>query len=755
MWQTLRLSPQKNPASTDSTGTARELIQSTARLLILATGGLYAAWYFASIATRAFDGRVWLLTALVLPVVFLPLYLLPRRLLLALVLWHLGLAAALVAAAGLFQTPEVLLFASLLPLMAVLTFGWPAGLLAEAGLVGAVLALERAPTLFFLPPSYSAVIVVGGLVSGLLGWAASHSLFTVLEWALFSFAQAQTNMEEARQHRGQMATVVKDLDQAYYRLERANAALAAAWAAADQAERFKTEFVTNVSHELRTPLNLIVGFSEIMLTAPESYAGLQLPGPYRSDLNSIYHSAQHLLSLVDDVLDLARIEVGKIMLAREDVDIVALVTDALSLVRDYINNKGLELRVDFEPDLPPLWIDHLRIRQVLLNLLVNAARFTDHGWIGVSLSRQGDAVLVKVSDSGRGIPPQDLPKIFEEFRTTEQPTSAWHSGTGLGLPISKKFVELHQGRMEVESIPGRGTTFWFTLPSAPVASRAAAEDGARAIWPGSQRDDLVVVVHEDLQVIPLLQHYLPSVRLVGATSLAEGVALAEEARALALVSEAGPGLGSVPPAFPLITCPLPSSRRVARALGAVDFLLKPVAAHDLLAALDRIDKPIRRVLIAEEDPELARLFRRMLRSRIAPPDCLEAYSAAEALRLAAETLPDLVLLSLEISRGQGRHVLAQLAALPALAGLPVILISGQSTDYLREALPSPIQLSRAEGFQLAEVVQTLEAMFSVLAPSWRRRAPPPTGPAPAAAPPASPASADTPPLPASPPAVAR
>jgi CheY-like chemotaxis protein len=148
-----------------------------------------------------------------------------------------------------------------------------------------------------------------------------------------------------------------------------------------------------------------------------------------------------------------------------------------------------------------------------------------------------------------------------------------------------------------------------------------------------------------------------------------------------------------------------------------------------------------------------RLFRRMLRSRIAAPDCLEAYSGDEALRLAEAARPDLMLLSLEISRGQGRQVLAQVAAHPALAGLPIILTSGQSTDYLREALPSPIQLSRAEGFQLAEVVQTLEAMFSVLAPGWRRRVS--TGPGPAAAPLASPALADTPPRPASSPTAAR
>lgn len=742
MWQTLRIAPRAN---TEFTAAATELVRSTARVLIWTTSVCYLAWYFFVVATQPFDLRVWVMTLVMLPIGFGPLYLLRRHLTAGLLAWHVGLAGAITFGFYLFGSPEITLFYTLLPFMAIITFGWQAGVLAGVAIVATALGIMRLPGMPFLPGDYLPLIIGGGLFGGLMGWASVHALFTVVHWSLFSFAQAQRNMDEARLHRAQMARVLKDLDQAYYRLERANAALAAAWAAADEAEHFKTEFVTNVSHELRTPLNLIVGFSEVMLTAPESYEGVQLPGPYRSDVNAIYRSAQHLLALVDDVLDLARIEVGKINLAREEVDLAGLVTDAVAMVSDYVATKGLELRVDILPDLPPLWIDRLRIRQVLLNLLVNAARFTERGWISVSVARQGEEMLVKVTDTGRGIPAQDLPKVFEEFRTTEQPTSTWHSGTGLGLPISKRFVELHRGRMGVESQYGQGTTFWFALPCVQTSTTepvVAAAEKASPLLAANGVEGSVVVVHEDAHIIAFLQHYVSGYRLIGVTNMEEGLALAGEIRALAVVAEAGTDPPNAPHDIPVVTCPLPSGQRIARALGAVDFLVKPVSSRDLLAAVSRVERPVRRVLIVDEEPELARLFRRMLRSRIAVQDCLEAYDSEEALRLLQGEKPDLVLLSLEMPRGAVGGVLEHMAIAPDLAGIPVILTSAHSADHVSGPMTSPIQVHKPEGFHVAEVVVVLEALLNALAPSWRQLGS--TAPGPARGRAGSPVSAETP-----------
>ncbi len=720
MWYGLRIPSDAKP---DFIRSVTELQQTTLRNFVLAVGGVYALWHLVATVTwpERLGWEAWLIAPLVLLSCLATLYLCGRHFLIAQVIWLVGLAGAITVAIDVLRLREIAFFYAFLPFMAVITAGWPAGLAAEGMVIGAVVWLSRPGGMALLPPTYRLGIVAVGAFAGLLGWAAVHALLTAVQWYLYSYTQAEQNMEEARQHRAQLARVLKDLDQAYHRLERAQASLVAAWKAKDEAERFKTDFVTNVSHELRTPLNLVVGFAEMMMTSPESYGGVPLPGPYRSDLNAIYHSAQHLLALVDDVLDLARIEAGKFALAREKVDIASLVEEAVNVVRDYITAKGLELQIRLSDDLPPLWIDRLRIRQVLLNLLVNAARFTERGWIRVDVSQEGEEVVVRVTDTGRGIPEQDLPRLFEEFRTTEQPISTWHSGTGLGLPISKKFVELHHGRMGVESVHGQGTSFWFTLPCAP------APEGGRHVGRLSHphpvarlgaSERIVVIVHDDPRIPPLLQRYLDGYRVVGARELQEGARLVEELRPLAVVGDEATPLPEVPDDVLLVRCPLPSSRRTAQMMGAVDYLVKPVARQELLETIDRMDRPVRRVLIADDEPEVVRLFRRMLRPRFPAQDCLEAYNGDEALRLMRTQKPDLVLLDLAMPEVDGRSVLERMALDPELADIPVVIVSARGQDQASLRLSGPIQLSRPGGFQLGEIVRALEAAFNALAPGW-------------------------------------
>lgn len=721
MWYGLRIRPE---AGSDFVRSVTELQQSTLRNIVLAVGGVYALSHLVATVTwpEAFGWEVWFITPVVLLTCLLALRLLSKHLLIAQAVWQLGLASAIALAVYVLQVREIAFLYALLPLMAVITAGWPAGLAAEAMVIGFVGWLSLSAAVPSLPLTYSLGIVAGGAFTGLLGWAAIHALLTAVQWYLYSYTEAERNMEEARQHRARLAQVLKDLDQAYHRLQRTNAALVAAWKAKDEAERFKTEFVTNVSHELRTPLNLIIGFAEMMMASPESYGGVQLPGPYRSDLNAIYHSAKHLLALVDDVLDLARIEAGKMALAREKVDLPELVDEVIGMVRDHITAKGLDLQVNVPDRLPPLWIDQLRIRQVLLNLLVNAARFTERGWIRVDVSQEGDEVAVRVTDTGRGIPEQDLPRIFEEFRSTEQPLSAWHSGTGLGLPISKRFVELHNGRMGVESVYGRGTSFWFTLPCKPVPEQRRQTWSVRHPRPIARlgaSERIVLVVSEDPHAASVLQRYLDGYRVIDTAELGEVARLVEEVKPLAVVADEATPLPEISDRVLVVRCPLPSSRRTAQMLGVSDYLVKPVSRQELLRAIERIGRPVRRVLVADDEPEVVRLFRRMLRAHIPPRGCLEAYNGEEALRLMQEERPDLVLLDLVMPQVDGRSVLEQMARDPDLADIPVIVVSARGQDPTSLRLSGPIQLSRPGGFELGEVVRALEASLSVLAPGWR------------------------------------
>ena len=754
----LRIRGMAKETDTEFVRSVTALSESALRDLILAVTGMYLGLHIAitAIGQPGVGTRVWLVTVAVGLTSVLALFLSSKHYLAGLVIWQVGLMADIALAIYVFRRPEISFLYCLLPLTATVVAGWPAALITEGALTALVLWFSNNPAMPPMPVAYSLAVIVGGAFAVGLGWTTIRTLFTVTQWSLRSFEQAQENMEAARQHRAEVVRLLKDLDHAYYRLERTSGALANALKAADDAERFKTEFVTNVSHELRTPLNLIIGFSEMMMTAPESYNGVRLPGPYRTDLNAICRSAQHLLALVDDVLDLARIETGKIALAREQVDLPALLAEATGIVRDYIVAKKLDLRTQVAEDLPPLWIDRLRIRQVLLNLLVNAARFTEHGWIAVTAYRDGDEVVVRVTDTGQGIPPQDLPYVFDEFRSTEQPSSAWHSGTGLGVPISKRFVEMHRGRMGVESAVTQGTSFWFTLPCSfvlPTQLGPASAARARPFVPLGESERIIVVVHDDPYMAPLLQRYLDGYRVVGVASTEEGLALAAEVKALALVKDGLEAGQAQPTGTLLVDCRLPSSRQAGLALGADDLLVKPVSRLQLLAAIDRLDRTVRRVLVADDDPEVVRLFRRMLRTRIPAHDCLEAYSGEEALRLMEAEKPDLVLLDLMMPNVGGLSVLERMAGSPELADVPVIIITAKEQDRAHLRLPGPIRIWKPEGFELGETVQALQATFNALIPGWRPPGATVTGPA--EAPAGSPAWADTLPHPTRAPVGAR
>ena len=556
----------------------------------------------------------------------------------------------------------------------------------------------------------------------------TRALLTVTEWSLHSLTQAEANLTETREHRAALMQMRKNLDQANYQLERANADLVGAWRVADEAERFKTEFVNNLSHELRTPLNLIVGFSEIMMTSPESYEDVVLPRTYRGDMNSIYHSAQHLLALVDDVLDLGRIEAGKTTLVRDRINLPGVITEAVSLMHDYITAKGLELRTNIDADLPQVWADRLRIRQVMLNLLVNAARFTKQGWIEVVVQKQDDTVWVRVTDTGPGIPESDLPKIFEEFRSTDQPLSTWHSGTGLGLPISYKFVSLHGGEMGVDSVVGQGTTLWFTLPIVPVLEVSTSEE-ARSLPPIPLRSTelIVIVVHGDPKVPLVIQRYLDGYHVIGAETVQAGITLADQTKAIAMIAEeidlGQPDIAdfsTLPKDCLVLDCPLPSGRWAALMLGTQEFLTKPVSRERLLAEIDKLETPVKRVLIADDKPEVVDLFERMLTSHPTIESCIHAYNGEEALDRARQTQPDLILLDLIMPDLDGRAVLERLGADPELANIPVIIVSADGPNQFEAHPTRPIRVFRPRRFEMNEITETFIAIFKALNPAWHQ-----------------------------------
>jgi signal transduction histidine kinase len=228
----------------------------------------------------------------------------------------------------------------------------------------------------------------------------------------------------------------------------------------EQASRAKSEFLANMSHELRTPMNAILGFTEMLL---DGLYG-DVPADLREPLADIQANGRHLLRLINDVLDLSKIEAGRLELVVEAYAVVDVVESVRSSLRALTAEKGLELQTSVPSDLPVARGDGRRITQCLLNLAGNAIKFTRRGRVEIKVAREGEQLVYRVSDTGIGIPKDELDNVFVEFRQVDATVSREFGGTGLGLSITKKFVEMHGGRIGVESEVGKGSTFWFSVP---------------------------------------------------------------------------------------------------------------------------------------------------------------------------------------------------------------------------------------------------------------------------------------------------
>ena len=292
-----------------------------------------------------------------------------------------------------------------------------------------------------------------------------------------------------------------------------------------RADELKSQFLASMSHELRTPLNSIIGFSRIILKG--------IDGPItdlqRQDLEAIFKAGQHLLGLINDILDLSKIEAGKMELNFAEVDIAQVIQDVLATTQALVKDKPVRLETDLAPDLPPLRVDPKRFRQILLNLLSNAAKFTKEGYIRVRAYREMDPltayseVVIAVEDTGPGIPPEHLERLFQPFYQVDSSLTREAGGTGLGLAITRNLVELHGGRIWVESQPGQGSTFYVAFPVTPTETTDLTEDF------------LLVYDHNPDTLRIMRRHFaVKGYRVVQVTHLEELLARAQALRPLAV-----------------------------------------------------------------------------------------------------------------------------------------------------------------------------------------------------------------------------
>lgn len=613
-------------------------------------------------------------------------------------------------------------------------------------LVTVVLALTIDPTLAetglrSVDALLPAAIV---LLVTLSSWLSRRNLHTALAWAWSGYEQARRNEEVARKRAAELRRALKALDEATHRLERTNYMLALARDQAEEARQLKQQFAQTISHELRTPLNLIVGFTELMTQSPEHYGG-QLPPIYLRDLSIVHRNARHLQNLVDDVLDLARIEAVKMSLFPEETDPAALVEEAVATARSLVEARGLALHVEAEPDLPVLWVDPVRIRQVLFNLLNNAARFTEGGSVTVSVRHHGEEVVFAVADTGAGIAPEDIPRIFEEFHQADLSRRRRHGGIGLGLTISRHFVELHGGRIWVESQVGQGSTFYFSLPMRRTHAVAAVDTGlaqaTRTVSARESGEPILLTITPSPSAAGLITRYIQGCRTVVVPDFDQARQTARHLMPQAVVVDrACEELGSTDltviaqewglPRTPFLVCPLPGEDSVRRHLGVSAYLVKPVSRQSLWDVLRRFGEDVDRVLVIDDDADFVRLLNRMLDSAIRRYQVVSAYSGQEGLTMMQRRRPDLVLLDLVLPDMHGSQVVERIQSTPAWQDIPIVVVSAQDEMDGQEALPGDITLAKMEGLMPAEVVRWIQQLVdttvtSLPVPSASRAVPVP------------------------------
>lgn len=456
-------------------------------------------------------------------------------------------------------------------------------------------------------------------------------------------------------------------------------------------DRVKSQFLANMSHELRTPLNSVIGFSRVILKG--------IDGPINNvqeqDITSIYNSGMNLLNMINEILDLSKIEAGKMELHLEEVSIIDVISKAVSTATGLVKDKPVELIQKIPSNLPSVQADEIKLGQVVLNLLSNAIKFTEKGTITIEASVIKDsnldpALRVTVTDSGVGIAPADQPKLFQRFSQVDDSPTRKTGGTGLGLSISRSLIEMHGGKIGlVNSTPGKGSTFYFTLPI-PVKQKGLDPQQS------GHGENVILSIDDDPQVIALYERYLRNYgfEVIALTNPERAVEKAVELKPFAITLDI-----MMPQVdgwhvlhelkqdertrdIPILVCSILEEEEKGFSLGASEYLVKPFLQDDLINAIHRINQDGQKmeVLIIDDDPDDLQFARKMVE---ADPDFhpILAEGGQSALKVLDNLTPDLIILDLFMPDMNGFELLDKFKSEPRLANVPVIILTGANLTH--------------------------------------------------------------------------
>lgn len=643
---------------------------------------------------------------------------------------------------AVFQAPSLYPTLILPPLLAMAFLGLLAGGICAVAETLLLLLLWQ----FTITVGVSPITI--GLTIGLM-WAILALQFAIVQpfiqrshWSATHFTRAQHQLDEAREQRVQLAQMQEELKTALYTQEILNNRLETMRLIAEEAQQAKATFVAKISHEFRTPLNMILGLIDTVLEAPQAYQQ-PIPPLLTQDLTIVQRNTNHLADMISDVLDLSQAEAGHLILHREWVDLAADIHETLAaVIQPLLQKKGLALTISVSADFPQIYCDPIRIRQVILNLASNAARHTDCGGITVAATQQQNEVLISVTDSGPGIPPQDLTRVFEPFYQGVQ-TQAGLGGSGLGLNICQQLIERHQGRIWAESEVGLGSTFSFTLPIGPPDSSLSPspktsvphqrEDWVwheRATWPQLpeiSRQPRLVICDEHDDLMTLINQQTDTLELVHSRTLPQAIADLQQRMAHTLILNAATPEALFPlieqarqalPLMPIIGSTFPPRLEYVVQAGAVDYLIKPIRQAELNEALEALDLPLKRIMLVDDNADMRQLLRRMLMIFDEDLEISTAAGGAEALAILHQSaqqtkLPDLVLLDILMPDLTGWQVLAMKQQDATISAVPVIAVSGE--DLVEMPTHTPVLLATmGDGVSVPQLLQCAGELSRVL-----------------------------------------
>ena len=500
---------------------------------------------------------------------------------------------------------------------------------------------------------------------------------------------------------------------------------------AEAANEAKSRFLANMSHELRTPMNAILGYSEMLQEDAEEMGEQR----FVADLKKIQAAGKHLLSLINDILDLAKIEAGRMTLFLEDFVVGDLVGEVVSTVQPLLTKNNNKLSVNVAADAGGMHADVTKLRQTLFNLLSNAAKFTHNGTITLDVSRYACGsdqwIKLRVSDTGIGMNEQQLAGLFEAFQQADASTTRNYGGTGLGLAITRHFCRMMGGDVSVTSTPGVGSVFSVSVPAhvveGPASPHAALpHENGHALESGAGGDGpLVLVIDDDPVAHELVRRSLEKegLRVESAMCGDSGVAKARKLRpqlialdvlmpkrdGWSVLSELknDPELADIP----VILVTFLNDKRTGFALGASDYLSKPVSAEKLLATVRRrLVAGNGTILVVDDDAHIRELHQRMLER--GGWKVIVAQNGREALELFERRTPQLVLMDLMMPEMDGFTLLAKLRASEAGAAVPVIVLTAKELtpedhQKLRDGVACVMEKSRFSEASLARTVRDM------------------------------------------------